>query len=156
MKKSFLALLVMVTGFIGTLQAQDTEITDQDLYQFALLSHVVDQMKAQVSATINDMIKQQDGIDGPRYAELSKAGDTEAAWKKAGAKDFEVQFMKLTVKEQNERLKSIKEAYKILATKMLAGNGKMFKAIKSGLSSDPDLKARYEKIEQATAMPSES
>lgn len=136
MKKLFTLLFVSILAF-GTASAQ--EITDEQLYKYALLNEVIDQMKSEISSVVNDMIKNQDGIDGKRYTELAKSGGE-------GANDFEKQFMDLVEKEKNERIDAIKEVNQILATKMLGDGGKVYKQIKAALGSDEAVKTRYEAI----------
>lgn len=144
MKGLFAALFVMLIS-APYVKAQE-EISDQDLYRFALMQQVVDEMKSEISNEVNTMIKQQEGIDGNRYVELTKGGTDEADLKAAGAKDFEIQFVQLVEEEKEERIDAIKSVTKILATKMLSGRGKTYKAIKQALASNSDVKSRYQAI----------
>lgn len=136
MRKLFTLLFVSFLA-LGTVSAQ--EITDEQLYKYALLNEVIDQMKAEVSTAVNDLIKNQEGIDGKRYTELAKSGGE-------GANDFEKQFLELVEKEKDERIDAIKEVNQILATKMLGDGGKVYKQIKEALQSDESVKSRYETI----------
>ncbi|NMM49880.1 hypothetical protein [Marinigracilibium pacificum] len=137
-------LLTLFFGF-GAI-AQDEEVTTEDLYQYALLNTTVDQMKAEISNVINEMIKNQEGIDGKRYKELAGAYGDEAKLAEVGAKDFEIQFIELLEKEKSERIDAIKEVNQILATKMMGDRGKKYKAVKAALSSDEAIKAQYATI----------
>lgn len=139
----FVALLLLVAG--NTAVAQE-EISDEDLRRYALMMEVVDAMKQEISDLTNEMIRNQEGMDGKRYMELAKAKGDAAKLDEMGAKDFEKKFMEVVTEMQDERKEAISEVVQILATKMLPDGGKTYKAIKSGLSSDSDLKARYEKI----------
>lgn len=136
--KFILAALLMVST-LGFTQAQEEEITDENLRRYAMMMEVVDVMKSEISDLTNEMIKNQEGIDGKRYLELSK-GEGEAA------SDFEQQFMANITKMQDERKEAIQDVVQILATKMLPDGGKAYKAVKSAISSDADVKARYEAI----------
>lgn len=136
MKKLFTLVFVSILAF-GTASAQ--EITDEQLYRYALLDEVIDEMKAEISSVVNEMIKNQEGIDGKRYTELVKSGGE-------GASDFEKQFLELVEKEKNERIDAIKEVNRILATKMLGDGGKIYKQIKGALKSDESVKTRYQTI----------
>ena len=99
----------------------------------------VDAMKSEISVALNDMIKNQEGIDGKRYTELKK-GEGEAAT------EFETKFMNNLEEMIEDRKAAIGEAVNILATKMLPDGGKAYKAIKTALSADTEVKARYEAI----------
>lgn len=153
LKKGLFALIAVVCLSFTNVQAQDEEIKDKDLYNYALLMQVVDQMKAEVNVATTEMIQNQDGFEVNRYMELKGGGDDAAKLKELGANDFEVKFMTLIIKEQNERIASIKEALSLLASKMVGVSE--YKAIKSALSSDAELKAKYEEIVARIAPPEE-
>lgn len=143
-RQGMLALAAIVFLNSTALMAQDSEITDKDLYNYALMMQVIEQMKAEVSPAIQAIIEKQEGFDVKRYSELESAGDNEAKLKELGANDFEVQFMGLLVKEKDKRMDAIKEALNILAKSMVGVQN--YKTIKSTLSVDPDLKAKYMEI----------
>lgn len=144
-----LALICLMTISIAGM-AQD-EITDEDLRRYALMNEVIDVMKAEISVLTNDLIKNQEGIDGKRYVELSAAKGQEAKLDELGAQEFEKKFMVLVYEKQEERKEAIKEVNQILATKMLRDGGKTYKAIKEALTTDEAVKSRYEKIKAALA-----
>ncbi len=152
-KKGLFALVAVICLSFTSVQAQDDEIKDKDLYNYALLMQVVDQMKAEVNIAATEMINNQDGFDVKRYMELKGGGDDAAKLKELGANEFEVKFMAMIVKEQEERKDAIKEALTILASKMVGV--KEYKAVKSALSSDADLKAKYDEIVARIAPPEE-
>ena len=142
---------VLIAGLLfcmmaGKTMAQDEpEITDEDLYKYALMMQVVDYMKKDISAVVNQMIKDQEGMTGQRYLELMKA-------KKSGdmasvdAKEFEIKFIDVVEGIKDERKDAIKTVVSELATKMVGERGKTYKAIKAMLAEDEDLKARYDAI----------
>ena len=141
----FVAFALIIAGN-STAVAQDGEISNENLRRYALMMEVVDAMKQEISDITNEMIKNQEGMTGKRYMELASAKGDAAKLDAMGAKDFEKKFMELITKQQDERKEAISEVVQILATKMLPDGGKTYKAIKSGLSSDEALKARYESI----------
>ncbi|WP_188465549.1 hypothetical protein [Marivirga lumbricoides] len=151
MKKGLFVLAALICFNFSAVQAQDEAVTDEDLYNYALLMQVVDQMKAGISTSVQTIIDNQDGFDVKRYQELASAGDDEAKLKAKGANDFEVKFMKLIVKEQDERKDAIKEVLNTLAQKMVGVSN--YKAIKAALSSDADVQARYKEISERIAPP---
>ncbi len=146
MKKLFTVFFAMLM-VVSIVKADGAdEITDEQLWKYALLNEVIDQMKADISTEINGMIANQEGIDGKRYVELSKAGGDEAKLAELGATDFEKQFLDLVEKEKEDRIEAIKTVNQELATKMVGDKGKTYKAIKAALASDSELKARYDEI----------
>jgi hypothetical protein len=143
-RQGVLALAAIVFLNTTAAMAQDSEITDKDLYNFALVVQVVEQMKAEVGPAIQSLIEEQEGFDGKRYNELKGAGDDEAKLKELGANEFEIKFMGLLVKEQEEKIDDIKDALNTLVKGMIGVQ--KYKTIKSTLSVDPDLKAKYDGI----------
>ncbi len=148
-RQGILALAAIVFLNSTAVMAQDSEITDKDLYNYALLMQVIEQMKAEISPAIQKIIEKQDGFDTKRYSELESAGDNEAKLRELGANDFEVEFMGLIIKEKEEKIDAIKEALNLLAKSMVGVQN--YKTIKQTLSVDPDLKAKYESISKRIA-----
>ncbi|MEQ8244398.1 hypothetical protein [Fulvivirga sp.] len=137
MKLLIAALLMGVV--VNVSNAQSEEITDENLRRYALLMESVDAMKAEISVALNDMIKNQEGMTGKRFSELSK-GEGEAAT------EFETKFMATIEEMKEDRIDAIKQVNQLLATKMLPDGGKTYKAIKAAIDSDEAVKARYEVI----------
>ncbi len=145
-KLTFLTFLLLAVVSFSQVQAQDGEITDQDLRKYALLNEVVNLMKKDISVMVNGMIKSQEGMTGKRFKELQSAKGDKAKYDAMGAKEFEVKFMELVNKKQSERIEAIKTVNQALATKMVGDGGKVYKKIKSELSTNADLKAKYDQI----------
>ncbi|SMG12556.1 hypothetical protein SAMN05661096_00515 [Marivirga sericea] len=143
-RQGMLALAAIVFLNSTAVMAQDSEITDKDLYNYALMMQVIEQMKAEVSPAIQALIEEQEGFTTNRYEELKSGGDNEAKLKEMGANDFEVKFMGLIIKEKDKRIDAIKEALNLLAKSMVGVDN--YKTIKQTLSVDPDLKAKYQEI----------
>ena len=143
-KKGIIAILLAVT-FTGQLQAQE-EITDEQLRRYGLLTEIIDLMKKDISVEVNKMIKNQEGMTGKRYVELSKTKGDEAKLTELNASDFEKQFLGLTDKLTTERKDAIKTVNTALATKMIGDKGKTYKGIKAALKEDPSLKERFDAI----------
>ncbi len=147
MKKVSLVAAVLFMLLAGNF-AQAQEISNENLRRYAIMMETVDAMKAEISDLTNEMIKNQEGMDGKRYLELAKAGGDAAKLDELGAKDFEKKFMELVTNMQEERKEAISEVVSIMATKMLPDGGKVYKEIKEAVASDPDVKARYEAIQK--------
>ena len=147
MKKFITLFFTVAILFTGVVRADDNSgITDEELWKYALLNEVIDQMKKDISTTVNDMIAKQEGIDGKRYVELSKANGDEGKLTELGATDLEKQFLQLVEEEKEKRIEAIKTVNQELATKMVGDGGRTYKAIKSALAEDESIKARYEAI----------
>ena len=139
----FFTLLVLMTGVRAD---EGQEITDEDLWKYALLNEVIDQMKKDISTAVNEMIANQDGIDGKRYVELAKTKGDEAKLTELGATDLEKQFLQLVDEEKEKRIDAIKTVNQELATKMVGDGGRTYKAIKAALEEDASLQSRYDAI----------
>lgn len=134
-----LLIVALLMGFGLAANAQSEEVSDENLRRYAILMETIDAMKSEISVTLNDMIKNQEGITGKRFSELSKGeGDP--------ASEFEQKFMDTIEEMKKERIEAIKEVNQLLATKMLPDGGKTYKIIKAAIDSDEEVKARYESI----------
>lgn len=156
MKKftKFLFIAMFIGGIFSTSAfAQDgEEITDNDLWKYALLQEVVEQMKKDISVELNSLIKSQEGMTGKRYKELASTKGDEAKLAEIEAQDWEVKFLEMTNQLKDDRTAAIKTVNQELATKMVGDNGKTYKAIKSALKSDDALKTKYSEIVSAIRM----
>jgi hypothetical protein len=132
-----LTLLLSVSSF-----AQ--EVTDEHVWKYALMTEVIDQMKADLSAAVNDLIQKQEGMTSQRYSELADGAEPE--------NDFEKQFMANVDKVKQSRVDAIKSVNSDLATKMLGGAA-VYKAVKEAVASD--MKETYEQYRQQIAFPAE-
>jgi len=134
----FAALFMVFSASVVNAQDEDY-VTDENLRRYAIMMEAVDAMKAEISVSLNDMIKNQEGIDGKRYTELKK-GEGEPA------KEYETKFMTALEDMIETRKEAIGEVVNILATKMLPDGGKAYKAIKTAIASDEEVKSKYEAI----------
>lgn len=140
MRKLSMLFVALFTVLSANVMAQDEDyITQENLRRYAMIMEVKDAMISEISVALNDMIKNQEGIDGKRYNELKK-GEGEAA------SEFETKFMANLNEMIEERKAAIGEAVNLMATKMLPDGGKAYNAIKTALSTDTEVKAQYEAI----------
>lgn len=130
MKKLFLVVCALCL-MSNLSQAQD--VNDETLWKYALMSEVIDQMKADLSASVNDLIKRQEGMTGQRYKELASGA--------APDNDFEKQFLENIEKLKESRTDAIVSVNSDLATKMLGGAA-VYKAVKS--AAEGEMKDKYE------------
>jgi hypothetical protein len=142
MKKHVL-LLIMVFGF-GMAYAQD-EITDDDLKAYAIANAAVKSITSSISPMVNDLITKQEGMTGQRFKELQGAGGDADKQAAIEAQEWELKFMETVNNEIEERKQAAKDIINIMAKYAMGAS--TYKAIKSGLSNDPSLQARYSEIE---------
>ncbi len=148
MFKVFKNAVVIVLMFVASTAsfAQEEEISDESLYRYAMMQEVITIMKKDISKEINQMIKNQDGMTGQRYKELSATKGDETKLAAIDAKEWEVKFLEQTNNFKETRITSIKTVNTELAIKMVGNNGKTYKEIKSQLKENEELKARYDAI----------
>jgi hypothetical protein len=154
LRSGLFALLVILSFNIQTVNAQEAEITDATLYNYALLDQVKSQMLADISLAVRSRIDAQDGFDGNRYAELESVKEDAVKLKAKGANEFEVKFMIILAELQEDRLSSIKEVINLLAKNMVGVSN--YKAVKSALSSDAEVKTRYQAIASKLSPPADA
>ncbi len=127
----------MLFLFVNYSKAQ--EVTDEHLWKYALMTEVIDQMKSDLSRSVNDLIKKQEGMTGARYQEL--AGGAEG-------QDWEKQFMATVDKLKNSRTEAIKSVNSDLATKML-GSASIYKAVRTAVKGE--MKVKYQQYRDQIA-----
>lgn len=146
--KKFKVLFFALAIMTGSAYAQeDGGITNEELWKYALMTEVIEQMKKDINTAINDMIKNQEGIDGKRYLELAKTKGDDAKLAEINATDFEKEFLQLVEDEKEKRIDAIKTVNQELATKMIGDQGRTYKAIKEALAGDAELKSKYEALQ---------
>jgi hypothetical protein len=147
--KSFIGKFVFVMAFsmfslhfMGN--AQNQEISDEDLKNYAVIKNAVDMITGSVSPAVNDMIRRQEGMTGQRFNELRKAGN-EAGMKEAGAQDWEIQFMQRVTQLMDDRRQAAQDIVNLLVNNSNMTAAK-YNTIRTGLESDEELRARYEEV----------
>ncbi len=140
------AVVIVLMMLVSTASFAQEEISDESLYRYAMLQEVILIMKKDISTEINQMIKNQDGMTGKRYKELSAAKGDEVKLSTIEAKEWEVKFLEQTNNFKETRITSIKTVNTELAIKMVGNSGKTYKEIKSQLKENEELKARYDAI----------
>ena len=142
--KKLLYFLVFAIG-IGFAYAQDEEITDDDLKAYALANAAVKSITSSISPMVNDLIAKQEGMTGQRFKELQDTDGDTGKLASIEAQEWEIKFLETVNGEIEKRTEAAKEVINLMA-KYAMGTSK-YKAIRSGLNSDADLKARYASIE---------
>lgn len=141
--KKFALLLVFVMGF-SVLYAQDDAISDEELKAYAIANAAVKSITSTISPMVNGLIAKQEGMTGQRFKELKATKGDEGKLAAIEAKDWEVQFLNTVNTEIDKRTDAAKEIINLMAKYAIGTSN--YKAIKAGLKSDDELKARYETI----------
>jgi hypothetical protein len=136
---------VALFSFVHVINAQEQEITDEELKDYAIIQNAVDMITGSISPSVNDLIRRQEGMTGQRFNELRKAGSSEAKLKEAGAQDWEVQFMSRVNKMIDDRREAAQEVVRLLINNSNMTVAK-YNTIRTGLESDQELKARFDQL----------
>lgn len=144
--KNVAAVCMLSMVSTGVFAQDETEITDDQLYRYAIMQEVINLMKKDISIEVNKIIKAQEGMTGKRYKELAATKGDEAKLQAIDAKDWEIRFLKQIDDFKSKRIASIKTVNSELATKMVGDRGKDYKRIKDQLKSDESFKSRYDSI----------
>ncbi len=116
--------------------AMAQEITDQQLYEYAILEETLTLFQSELSAQITEYVEKQDPAIKNRYNALAGG--------EAPANDTEKQFMANVTKMQDERGDEFKNAYLTMIKRVLGGQ--TYNAVKKALASDSAVKERYAAI----------
>ena len=122
---------------VGKTVAQ--EISNQDLYKYAVVMETQDMFKDELSTQVTDYINQQDPAIKNRYNAL--AGGEEPA------NDAEKQFIGQVKSMQSERTGEFSDAFKTMIKRVLGAQ--TYSAVKKGIANDTEVKERYNTIVQA-------
>lgn len=137
MMKVFVCLFLFTAVSTTMVQAQN-EITDQQLYKFAIVEETKQLFANELSAQITEYVEQQDPAIKNRYNALA-GGETPA-------NDAEKQFITQVQSMETERKEEFTEAYKSLIKRVLGAQD--YSAIKKAMS-DAQVRARYSEIVEA-------
>lgn len=130
---------------VGTAFAQEAEVSDEKLEAYVMVMDSIDILRSQIQEDISTLIKEN---------ELMAGGKTFNEIKSAGGDTLKLAEQGITP----EQIAAFNEIENAMAEKSAALNSKFgemvkehvgvaeYKAIKKGLSSDEDLKARYETL----------
>lgn len=123
--------MLLVLGFASA-NAQD--VTDEDIKNYAIIELAKNSITDGISPMVNEMIEKQEGMTGQRFQELQKSTD--------GAEEWEVKFLAVVNKQIDKKKKAATDVVKLLAANAMGAS--KYKATKAALSSDADVKAKYQ------------
>lgn len=136
MKKTlFAALFVGVLSFSNAF-AQE-EVTNDDLYQYAIVMETKDLFQKELSSQITEYVEKQDPAIKNRYNALAGG--------EAPANDAEKQFIDQVNSMKNKRASEFTDAYKTLIKRVLGAD--TYKKVQAGLK-DSSVRQRYTAIVQ--------
>lgn len=124
--------------------ADTAGISEEDLRKYAVVMDSINAMKQDLLSEITDMVKGNENITNSRYNELSKANADEAKLKEMKATPEEITFVKAVNDKKNEGAAKIGETFQTLARDYIGVE--TYNEVKNALSSDAELKARYDEI----------
>lgn len=136
MKNTFFAALIVGFFSLSNAFAQE-EVTNDELYQYAIVMETKDLFQSELSAQITDYVEQQDPAIKNRYNELA-GGETPA-------NDAEKKFIDQVNRMKSERAGEFTEAYKTLIKRVLGAD--TYKKVQTALK-DSEVRQRYSAIVQ--------
>ncbi len=128
-----LALGLLLTIGFTSVNAQD--VTDVDIKNYAIIELAKNSITDGISPMVNSMIEKQEGMTGQRFQELQKT-------KGSGGEAWEKQFYDLVNKQIEKKKKAATDVVKLLAANAMGAS--QYKATKSAIASDADMKAKFE------------
>lgn len=131
--------LLIAVGFTSA-NAQD--VTEQDLRNYAIIELAKNSIIDGISPMVNDLIEKQEGMTGQRFQELQGTNGDKAKLEAIEAQDWEIQFLNLVNKQIDKKKDAATDVVKLLASNAMGAAA--YKATKAAISSNPDMKAKYE------------
>lgn len=125
-------------------KAQTTEITDEDLKKYAVTMDSVQDMQTSLQELIAKTVQTNTVMEVARYNELFKFTNDEAKLKENNATPEEIAFLKQIEDLRKVNIERINQTYQALAKDYVGL--KTFNTIRKSLSSDQELKARYDNL----------
>ncbi len=129
---------ILALGFVlavGFTNANAQDVTDEDLKNYAIIELAKTSITSGISPMVNDMIEKQEGMTGQRFQELKKSNGE-------GAEEWEQQFLAVVNKQVEKKKKAATDVVKLLASNAMGASA--YKATKSAISSDADMKAKFD------------
>ncbi|SMD31846.1 hypothetical protein SAMN04488029_0184 [Reichenbachiella faecimaris] len=138
-------LLIACLAICPKTMAQDTEITSEELTQYAQVTAKIDSLKADMKAKISESVKSNELMDGGRlYNKLNKAKGDEAKMAEIGATEEQL----AAYAEIQAGIEAFKAEFKEQYTTVVKdeiGTG-TFNKVKKALKADESVKAQYDDI----------
>jgi hypothetical protein len=144
-KQLWLALIVLLCISASVpAQSVPAPITDEALRQYALVMDSINDLTEQLKNRLTVLIKNNPKITEARYNQLVQLGSDHEKLKEAKATPEELAALQeINLKRTEETIK-LSEVLKQLTTEKFGPAA--YNAIRNAVKSDPEVKARYERI----------
>lgn len=140
--KFFLSTVLCLTTFFSF--AQDTTVSEEELTKYATVMDSINEMTLAVQATLSDMVKESEVMNGTRYNEISKIINDPTKLDEAQATPEEIAFVNAVAEKKKEETVKINQAFQSLAKDYLGAS--TYNKVKKALSTDPELKKQYDAL----------
>jgi predicted nuclease with TOPRIM domain len=144
--KPFCLAAAILIGCATTVSAQrvSASITDDQLKQYALVMDSINYLTEQLKNKLTALIKNNPKITEARYNQLAQLGNDQEKLKEAKTTPDELAALQEINQKRNEESIKLSEALKYLTTVKL--DPTTYNTIRNAVKSDPEVKARYDKI----------
>ena len=138
-------LLIACLAICPKTIAQDTEVTNEELTQYAQVSAKIDSLKADMKAKISESVKSNELMDGGKmYNLLNKAKGDEAKIAETGATEEQIAAYAQIQVDIDAFESTFKEQYTaVVKDEIGAGT---YNKVKKALKTDETVKAQYTEI----------
>lgn len=146
-KKGMLLFGMIVALFVVNFDtnAQDSKVSDDELMLYATVMNKIDSMKNDMQTKYNDMIKNEEAMDGGRrFKELKSANGDEGKLAEINATEEEIAIFDSIQEGYEKLLSDFKTAYPALIKDELGAG--VYNKVKKALKADADLKTKYNEI----------
>lgn len=123
---------------------KDLAVSDDELLKYATASDSVAEMLANVRIELTQIVSSSSIMTGERYNELSKIGNDPAKLQAANATPDEIAFLKQVNTTRDQKMDSVNAAYQKIAKEYVTGA--TFNKVKKALTTDANLKKRYDSL----------
>lgn len=143
MKK--LALLIVLTGFMAKTQAQEArEYSDEELTSYATVMVWAEEEKGKMTRVYNEWINANEALNAPRFLDIKKAKGDSIKLLEIEATELEVMAFNKILTDYDSMTAVFKEVY---VGKIKGDIGaELYNALKADLTSNAQIKERYEAI----------
>lgn len=124
--------------------AQDATVSEEELTKYATVMDSINEMTIVVQATLSDMVKDSEVMNGTRYNEISQIIDDKVKLDATAATPEEIAFVNEVAKTKKEETLKINQAFQSLAKDYLGAA--TYNKVKKALSADPELKKQYDAL----------
>jgi len=144
MKKLMIGVGAMVVFAMVGMDVKAQDVTDEDVKNYAVIELAKNSIVAGISPMVNDLISKQEGMTGQRFTELQSAKGDAAKLAEMKALEWETKFLAMVNEQIEKRKDAAKDVVNLLANNAMGVE--KYKATKAALSSNADLKAKYDSL----------